>query len=524
MAESSVNTNNIQGNIFGGFNKNFQTLLFLKFRSGPTGRAWIKALADPDFGEGVAQSNSARVLTFNGQFKALHAAGLKPEDFLAVAWTNIAISHQGLKALEVRHDDLMAFPSDYAQGMAARKDRIGDLGESDPSKWIAPFDKPADIHAVLIVAADNEGLLEKRVEALRGMPTFAPGVEELGKEPIQGRTRADLLDKDKTIIEKREGHEHFGFKDGVSQPGIRGVTVPDDPIGNPRQGQPGQDLLWPGEFVLGYPTQRPEAKRGTGGPNPDAGTKSRSGPRWTKDGSYFVFRRLAQNVPQFHKHVEELAKANGLNPDLMGAKLVGRYKSGCPVETRAFQPPPYDPPAKDPGQGAGSPLADSDTLNNNFEFGDDVDGGTCPLASHIRKAYPRDEQTLENKDDSESDTQTHRLLRRGIPFGGSIGDKVGGKEGDPRGLLFMCYQKSIKDQFEFVQSSWVNDKEFPAFPPGRPTPGDDPIIAQSPQGPFTLDPAKPSLTVRHFVTTTGGEYFFAPSIKALQELGDGKHD
>src|SRR5947207_2039539 len=49
-------------------------------------------------------------------------------------------------------------------------------------------------------------------------------------------------------------------------------------------------------------------------------------------------------------------------------------------------------------------------------------------------------------------TQTHRLLRRGIPFGSSsrstpavpVNDQV------DRGLLFMAYMTSIADQFEFV--------------------------------------------------------------------------
>src|SRR5437588_369889 len=76
----------------------------------------------------------------------------------------------------------------------------------------------------------------------------------------QGRTRID-----------NPGHEHFGFKDGVSQPGIRGITDPDDPIANPNQGHPGQDLLWPGEFVLGYPQQIPKAAEGVDGPNPNPG-------------------------------------------------------------------------------------------------------------------------------------------------------------------------------------------------------------------------------------------------------------
>ena len=158
---------------------------------------------------------------------------------------------------------------------------------------------------------------------------------------------------------------------------------------------------------------------------------------------------LDQNVPAFDAQIAELAKRTGLSPDLVGAKLVGRYKSGCPLETRTFlasaPPAPTDPGIATPA------LADSDNLNLAFEFGEDPDGKLVPLASHIRKAYPRDEDTGLGVD-SESDTQTHRLLRRGIPFGASIGDSgQGGAEADKRGLVFLCYQRDIEEQFEFVQ-------------------------------------------------------------------------
>jgi deferrochelatase/peroxidase EfeB len=179
------------------------------------------------------------------------------------------------------------------------------------------------------------------------------------------------------------------------------------------------------------------------------------------------------------------------------------------------------PSSTDPGKGIPA-LGGNDTLNNNFEFGDDPLGAVCPLASHIRKAYPRDEQTLPRADDSESATQTHRLLRRGIPFGTSYGSAPATNASDTRGLLFMCYQKDIEKQFEFVQANWVNDPTFPSFPKGHKDPGQDPIIAQSPHGIFQLDPSKPAIQVKHFVTTTGGEYFLAPSVQALRDLADNK--
>lgn len=85
-----------------------------------------------------------------------------------------------------------------------------------------------------------------------------------------------------------------------------------------------------------------------------------------------------------------------------------------------------------------------------------------------------------------------------------------------RGLLFLCYQSSIARGFEFVQQSWVNTVDFPGAADGV-----DPIISQNnPNPPFPL-PANPHLTTQRWVTTTGGEYFFSPSISAVRSLGTG---
>jgi Dyp-type peroxidase family len=499
MAGISIDLDNIQGNSFGGFNKDFQTFVFLKFADAKKGRAWIQEIA----GE---ISTSRQVLQFNDQFKALKADGVQhPEQLISATWTNLALSFQGLKALGLKSTDLSKFPEEFRDGMAARSSDIGDVGNSAPSKWNAPFNS-ADIHAVLLLAADNETDLNARFQGVTNSATFQAGVN-IVQPVVQGRTRVD-----------QPGHEHFGFKDGVSQPGIRGINAPDDPLANPNQGHPGQDLLWPGEFVLGYPTQKRKAKKGHDGPNPDPGTTSKSGPSWTKNGSYLVFRRLQQDVAKFQTQIKDLATQLSMTQDLVGAKLVGRYKSGCPIEALKFQagPKPYVPPSVDPGI-ANPALADDDTLNNNFEFGDDAAGASCPVGAHIRKAYPRDEETPpSSKADSESETQTHRLLRRGIPFGNSLGAAQGGGANDPRGLLFLAYQKDIGEHFEFVQKQWVNDPNFP----GGTQAGQDPIIAQSASGPFKLDAS--TLPIKHFVTTTGGEYFLSPSIDTLVGIGNNK--
>jgi len=259
---------NIQGNIVGGFNKDFQSFLFLQFKSAAAGRSWIAEISDEGNDLSVANSTSADVLKFNAQFKAITADGKKPELYIQAEWTNIAISFQGLKALGVSAGDLAMFPHEFAAGMAARKADLGDVGSSDPGGWITPFGS-ASVHALLTVAADDEAKLIARTKAITSTTKFAAGVTVL--LTVEGRTRLDVTGE--------AGHEHFGFKDGVSQPGLRGVDIPDDPIGDPDQGHPGQDLLWPGEFVLGYPTQIPKVNASGASPNDgDASPNDGRGP------------------------------------------------------------------------------------------------------------------------------------------------------------------------------------------------------------------------------------------------------
>jgi hypothetical protein len=129
MPTTSLDLDQIQGNSIGGFNKDFQMNLFLKFTSDAAGRAWIKEIS-----EEVTASNSANVLQFNNQFSALRAQDVsRPEELISAVWVNLALSFQGLTALNLKAADLAAFPQAFRDGMAQRKAELGDVGASDPS-------------------------------------------------------------------------------------------------------------------------------------------------------------------------------------------------------------------------------------------------------------------------------------------------------------------------------------------------------------------------------------------------------
>jgi Dyp-type peroxidase family len=491
-----LNLDDIQGNILAGFNKDHQTFLFVRLPDGQVdAQAWLADVIDQ-------VASHTEVMAFNDLYKQLRARRQQRIDgALSVIWMNLALTPSGLAKLG-HTEQIGEKPDAFAQGIAARAPRLGHIGASAPETWLPCFRQAGLIDAVLVIAGDDpDDLCEAVLE-------YIDGIGEHGASVVlrlEGDARVD-----------EPGHEHFGFKDGVSQPGVRGVSVPNP--NDPNQGDPGQDLLWPGEFVIGYPRQQKPAPPPGGGyppqPQPDIdinqpGDVTPATPDWTKNGSFLVFQRLTQAVAEFRTFVGTNAPTIGLSEELLGAKLVGRHKSGCPLEVLNG--------LGDIGQTTAdigltnASVLDADHINDFGYQAPDADGHNVPRGAHIRKAYPRDENPP-----GELDAQTHRILRRGIAFGTSY--RQGAPIGSPahaaqdRGLLFACYQASIEDQFEFIQSTWVNN---PAFPQAND--GIDAILNETDGTSTTIPGANPpALTLQAFVKMTGGAYFFAPGISTLQ--------
>ena len=542
---------NIQGNILGGFNKDFQTLLFLKIVNVTDFQAWLYSLIP-------FIATAEEVLAFNRLFKEIRKRRGESRTVQAT-WINIAFSFNALNQLK---EDAANFTDEaFKEGLAARSHDLGDPidldAEGNKHNWVVGGpNNEADV--VLIIASDDRSDLFAEVARIEESIYAARTAD--GKP---GRSGVQVIYKQHGVVlpPPLKGHEHFGFLDGVSQPGLRGrvsnapndVLTPRQNPENPNQGKPGQNLLWPGEFVFGYPSQDPNADSIT-----VPGEVAHAGPEWAKDGSFLVFRRLRQDVPGFHKFLDHTAQHFGIDSNLFGAKCVGRWASGAPI----LRAPEAD----------NKELADNDCANNNFEFrGEDEDakkpeefpshlenkhseglckkdefpeakpdpkGLVCPFAGHIRKAYPRDDEfdsvgEGEKSQLNEVSTQTHRLLRRGIPFGEPFrpSDDPSFQDSGDRGLLFLAYQTSIIEQFEFVTKFWVNNPDFK-----EPGSGHDPILGQNNQDKnrdrkfkFTVDkdgkPETHEVTLHaDWVIPTGGGYFFAPSISALKFLSGTEHE
>jgi Dyp-type peroxidase family len=475
----------IQGNLLGFF-KPFQRFVFLRFRDKQSAQGFI----------GVVMreiDTCGHVLGFRGRFKWNRSRG---RPLPKSRWFNLLLSARGLDLLEAAEREL--FEQAFRDGMRPRAQILGDVEPSSPEQWVPPFQE--EIHAMAILAADTAEDLELLHKQLRRHTNArSHPVDELGQ--VDGRAREG----------DHHGHEHFGFVDGISQPGIQGL--PGEPI-------PGQEMVAAGEFVFGYPRQDEQPP-----PPPPPGYQppapAPNFPSWAKDGSLVVFRRLRQNVKGFNDFVSQTSQSTALRPDLLEAKLVGRYRSGAPLERTKDEPEDFEPQAADPSV-ADSSILDDKRLNN-FEYEPhDADGHLVPRAAHIRKAYPRNQNPP-----GKPEAERRRILRRGITYGPDFQESESPYPGagsppaeQDRGLVFVCYQSSIERQFEFIQTQWANREDFPQAGDGR-----DPIISQDVADPkFSIPPDHLHLVLQRWVITTGGEYLFSPSISALRMLAESGTD
>jgi Dyp-type peroxidase family len=456
----------IQGNILAGFLKDHQTFLFLELPDRNRGRAWLAELVPPRGPSRIASTRE--VATFNRQFSEArrNRGGDDPEDLKAL-WVNLGLTESGLERLAPdRRHEWEGFEA-FAEGAAARAGRLRDTGASDPSEWVVGHPDQT-IDAVLTVAADDIDDLRIELERMRALAArrgAAIVFEEYGA----------------TLRGVRAGHEHFGFKDGISQPAVAGF----DDGSKPRHGS--DELVAAGEFVLGH--------------DREGGEKSWPHPEWMGDGSFQVFRRLGQDVAgwwtQVIRAVGSLPPDDPMTADLLGAKLVGRWRSGTPL-ARARE--------------RDNRSAQDRSLDNDFDYADDGQGHKTPRFAHIRKMYPRDRKF---------DDKRRRILRRGIPFGRPF-DPAGGRGSGvdaERGLLFNVFMASIEQQFEFLQASWANNPNFPVEADGP-----DPVIGEDAARVRLVREGRDDveLDFRRFVQTTGAVYAFAPSIRTLRDLGSGR--
>ncbi|MGW4895682.1 Dyp-type peroxidase [Kitasatospora sp. NPDC004240] len=484
----------IQGDIVAGFKKDHVTLLFLKFEDAARAREWLRALA-PQI------ATTRQVAAFNAAFsEARKSSGGDDPRTLKATWLGIGLTYEGMRQLSLTDPFEKAPPTGsgleaFRDGSAKRAGALGDTGDSSPENWLFGDNRNQPVHAVLTIAADDPADLTAAVTAQR-------------ESSAEARIVTVFQQNAATLQGARRGKEHFGFKDGVSEPGVRFFDRPSGTRPEEVEGHPGSRIVPAGEFVVGEQ------------PAPGSFTDF---PVWARNGSFQVVRRLAQDVPgwwaQVSVKLRELKQAKavpeGATAEWLAARLVGRWRSGAPVCKHQDRDVPFDPAAAN---------------DNDFDFRDDLEGLVTPLFSHLRKTSPRAGLQAPNPTTPPFDAAVldgRRIMRRGAPYGQPFDPAAEGPGGpdDPRGLLFVCYQADIARQFEFIQTAWVDEENFP---PGRhPEPGRDPMIGL----PSTIDYESRGqdgtlkhtpLSFQQFVRTQGSVYCFAPSLSTLRALADGK--
>jgi len=385
---------------------------------------------------------------------------------------NIGITAEGLKKLGLSEQSLLAFPVEFLQGMAERAALLGDVGSNYSDRWRLPkrnYDRPTEhdvplstVDAVVLVQACKE-YVEGDHEWSKDHPLFddvkilaSNGCTVLHVQPL--RREASRLDQATGLY-----REHFGFLEGITQPVIKEAA---------QLGKEGRNEIAHGEVLLGHPNDAGET---FGLENP-----------LLVNGSFLVLRKLSQDVEAFNE------QAGGNATTALATKFAGRSSEGRP--------------ATDPQL----------SVNDDFDYGNDVDGVGCPLQSHVRLANPR---TPEGVSSFGRRKRVPRLVRRGFSYGLPFtGD---GDAKAERGLLFMAYNASIAQQYEVIQR-WLNGANSTGLDGAQRCPLTGAIDREGgtafhfrDRGTVTTVKLKKQMT-----TLEWGMYLFVPSVAALGMLRD----
>ena len=426
----------------------------------------------------------------------------------------VALTSEGLRALEVAPDLCAEFSAEFVAGMASdgtRARRLGDVGANDPGGWKWGAGERVPHVAVLLYArAGRLAAWEREIEA----------------QCAAGFVRIERLSTSDTQLK-----EPFGFDDGISQPKVDWER--ERPVRDQDQLEYG-NLTCLGEFLLGYPneyglyTPRPllAPQRDPGGLLPraeDAPDRADIG----RNGCYLVLRQLQQDVQGFWRELDRQAGGDADLRERLAAAMVGRKKDGEPLAV----------PSGESGSAATPP-----SKPNDFTYRDDPRGLRCPLGAHIRRTNPRNADLPPGgrgilsrlwrmlgfnaaalEQDLVASTRFHRLLRRGRKYGADAAPAQS-SPGAETGIHFICLAANIKRQFEFVQSAWLVGSKFAGL-----TGESDPLLGHRlpDMGDFPTDgfsipqadgPDRRLNGLPQFVTVLGGAYFFLPGIRALRYL------
>jgi deferrochelatase/peroxidase EfeB len=238
--------NDLQGNILKGHGRNHTQNLFLHFNNSGEAKLFIKTLA-PNLKTAYQQLKETDL------YKTQHTPG--------GVFICLFLSYAGYQALGIA-DDKIPENEPFREGLKARQ---GKLSDPPVNNWDETFQH--EIHAMILIGdANPQKVKDTSAKILNSMPT---SVKLLGSEEGLAMHNAN-----------GDGIEHFGYVDGRSQP----LLLVED-IEAERDMTDGI-WVWDPKFPLKQVMV----------PCP-GGSSDQS------FGSYFVFRKLEQNVKGFRSRL-----------------------------------------------------------------------------------------------------------------------------------------------------------------------------------------------------------------------------
>ena len=528
---SGLDLADIQGNIhrpYGRFGFPHTRHFFFNIANAPAGRRFVEAMRP-------------RVTTAEPWGKRDDGHAIKP----AIA-LNIGFTFMGLHALDLPTETLRLMPDEFIDGMACRSGILGDVADSAPAHWDPIWTRDTAVHVWVSLnsgaAADGSPLPEMAewTDWLAGLST--DGVTLLDGHGSDGtgkwqHSQALMAPIGPGGAMQALPKEHFGFTDGISDPVFAGQFEGDAEalavIGSgklatgPHDPEKSWSALAAGEFILGQVDEGQEIPVAT------------QPPVFARNGTFMAYRKVEQDVVAWHADMARQAtvwmQVTGSTDreeaeETVRAKIVGRWQSGLPLSVApnwaehqrimAEHADCLEIAMRKPRDSAERVrLAAFEKLLVSFRYGDDADGGKCPMGAHIRRANPRDmlDPQLSDKVGSSTLTNRRRILRRGLPYVDQTGEK---------GIVFMAICSSLFRQFEFIQQQWMNyGLDFDAGNDGCPLIGNR---AQATKHVIPAGPANETTVIAAdlpaFVRTRGGDYFFLPGLNALRMIAMGTVD
>jgi len=549
----------IQGNILKSHGRNHAVYLFLKFKKHEKDKEeakkdiektkqWIGSFSHKYVTSALEQAKQGKRYRQNQE---VPGKDVPAKVFASFFLTRAGYMHLGYTYAQLPNEDA------FRQGMqdANMQNELGD----DSNQWDDGF-KNNQFHALVLLAADKavgsrtdelKRLEQKEPNRLRDLPFLLEETLEDVKKELRHIT--EVIHEEKGYVlrdENLEEIEHFGFRDGVSQPLFLKRDIYKEREPEHTSGFDKWDPRAPLSLVL--------FKDPLGDPEKES------------YGSFLVFRKLEENVGGWNRDVVNLARKLGIVTQPSVVKDEQGKILKCDFEGKQLQEPlrnknPLDrnsPPETLPewrerlnltpqqtqqvklveGYTMGrihdgqptvlspNPKAPKEHVDNNFNYAGDPQGSKCPFFAHIRKVNPRGDtgnESLVATPVPLEEEKMHRIVRRGISYG-KLPSEVPEKDA---GLLFMCFQASLVKQFNFMQKAWAKQSNFVKRDVGTDVVIGVEIKEQVPPNEHLTSIAETykfpnewgsqettEVDFKHWVTMRGGEFFFAPSMSFLKAL------